>query len=124
MKTIRKVTLLLLTIIFISSCSDSFLDLRSKEATDARSAIVDLETMEYAVYGLYALLQHSDYYNRTFYLLQELMSDNVYLSSRRRFYTPVTRYEIQAENGYAADAGNEMNMDIVNSNVTIQEDSG
>lgn|SRR5699024_6237571 len=124
MKTIRKVTLLLLTIIFISSCSDSFLDLRSKEATDARSAIVDLETMEYAVYGLYALLQHSDYYNRTFYLLPELMSDNVYLSSRRRFYTPFERYEVQADNGYVEDTWNQIYRVIVNSNIIIQEGSG
>src|SRR5699024_9499726 len=100
MKDIRRCVLLLLTIILIASCGDSFLNLHTKQATDARNAIVDINSMEYALYGLYALIQNSSYYNRTFYLLPDLMSDNVYLSRRRRFYTPFEKYMVKKDNSY------------------------
>jgi hypothetical protein len=123
MKTIRKVIFLLLTVFLISSCSDSFLDLHTKEATDARNAIVDIQSMEYAIYGLYALLQNSSYYNRTFYLLPDLMSDNVYLSNRRRFYAPFEKYMVKADNSYVEGTWNQIYRVIVNSNLIIQKGS-
>src|SRR5699024_8014296 len=107
----------------ISSCGESFLDLQSKEATDAREAIVDLESMKYAVYGLYDLHQNSRYYNRTFYLLPELMSDNIYLSRRRRFYAPFERYEVKDNNSYVEGTWNQVYRVITNSNFIIQKGS-
>src|SRR5699024_11548810 len=52
------------------------------------------------------------------------MSDNVYLSSRRRFYIAFERYEVQADNGYVEDTWNQIYRVIVNSNIIIQEGSG
>lgn len=123
MKILRKIALLGLTIILMSSCKKSFLDLHSKEATDARLAIVDIESMDYAIHGVYALMQNSDYYNRTFYLLPDLMSDNVYLSHRNRYYSAFDKYEFTADNSYVEGTWGQILKVIVNSNFIIQKGS-
>lgn len=121
MKTIKIVISAALIALTICSCKKSFLDLHSKEATDARDAIVDIESLGYAINGVYALMQNQSYYNRTFYLLPELMSDNVYLSSRRRYYSPFEKFEFASDNGYVEGTWNQIYEVIVNSNFIIQK---
>jgi len=121
MKTINRFSLLLITFICITSCSDSFLSLRSQEATDAEKAIVDIESMEYAVYGLYALMQNGSYYNRTTYFVPDLVSDNVYLSTRTRsYYRALGRFNATSDHTRSERQWEQIYRVIVNSNFIIQ----
>lgn len=122
--TMKKLTLLVVTIMFLSSCDGSFLDLTSKEATDGENAIVDIKSMEYATYGLYALAQNQHYYNRTFYFLPDLISDNVYLSTRTRtYYTELGKFRASANHSRSGSQWEQIYRVVVNSNFIIQKGS-
>src|SRR5699024_4304808 len=122
--TMKKLTLLVVTIMFLSSCDGSFLDLTSKEATDGENAIVDIKSMEYATYGVYALAQNQHYYNRTFYFLPDLISDNVYLSTRTRtYYTELGKFRASANHSRSGSQWEQIYRVVVNSNFIIQKGS-
>lgn len=122
MNTMKKVTLLSVAILILSSCSD-FLDLRSTEAIDARDAITDVEGLKTANIGVYALMQNSDYYNRLVYFVPDVMSDNVYLSRRARsWFEDAAQRTLTADNsGIAEDLWVQAYEIIVNSNLIIQQ---
>lgn len=108
--------------LFMVSCGDSFLNHNPKEDVDAELAIVDVNTMEYALYGVYDRLQNADYYNRTVVLIPDLISDNVYLSSRTRvWYKDLENFSANSFDNIAEDTWVRIYQTVVNSGLIIKE---
>lgn len=85
-----------------TSCSESFLDINPEQSVAAENAIVDLVTLQTALYGVYSKLQNNDYYGRTMYIIPELMADNLYLSSRNTGrYLEYENFVVSERNGEA-----------------------
>lgn len=79
---IKHIVLSILVSIAVFSCSDNFLDINPEQNVPAESAVVDEKTLETALNGVYSELQSNNYYGRSFYVIPELMADNLFLSSR------------------------------------------
>lgn len=112
--------LILLIPLGLYSCKKSFLDIPSTSSVDAEEAITDLSGMETAINGIYDQLQSSDYYNRSFSVIPELMSDNLYLSTKNAGrYLDYNDYIVTKMNGYASDMWDVVYRVIVNCNLII-----
>ena len=93
---------ILAIVMLTSSCSESFLDINPEQSVAAESAVVDLVTLQTALYGTYSKLQNNDYYGRTMYIIPELMADNLYLSSRNTGrYLEYENFVVSERNGEA-----------------------
>ncbi|HEY5408387.1 MAG TPA: RagB/SusD family nutrient uptake outer membrane protein [Ginsengibacter sp.] len=104
------------------SCNKSFLERQPKSATDANSAIVDINSMQYALNGIYALLKSANYYDCTFYLLPDLVSDNVYLSRINTLrWNTMGAFSTIPTNAYIDDLYIQTYSSIANCNLFIQQ---
>ena len=72
---------LLISLIMVSSCKKSFLDLKPYDSVEADAAITNLADMQAALNGVYGNLTSSNLYGRTIPLFGDLAADNVYISS-------------------------------------------
>src|SRR5690625_151965 len=107
MKILKRLILPVIAVFLLFSCKKSVLNIHSKQATDAKLAIVDMESMRYADIGVYALLQNAAYYNRTFYFLPEVVSDNIYLSKiRNGYYTAIGKFTASSDHSRVRDIWN------------------
>lgn len=93
---------MLAIVMLTASCSESFLDIDPEQSVAAESAVVDLVTLQTALYGTYSKLQNNNYYGRTMYIIPELMADNLYLSSRNTGrYLEYENFVVSERNGEA-----------------------
>lgn len=80
--TIKQLAFAILISIAGTSCSNGFLDIDPEQNVSAENAVVDEITLKTALNGVYSEMQDSEYYGRSFYVIPELMADNLFLSSR------------------------------------------
>ncbi|TYR32239.1 RagB/SusD family nutrient uptake outer membrane protein [Sphingobacterium phlebotomi] len=113
----------LLAMVFLgTSCSSSFLELKNPQALPLRGTIKDLATLTTASEGVYAQFKGTDYYNRTFILLPDLLGDNVFISrSNTGKYLDHDIFAVTNDNGYVLGAWAAMYRVIVNANMAISE---
>ena len=72
-----KKMLCLLLVLGVSACGDDFLELTPNEAVAIGDAIKNVDDMETGVLGAYDGMQSANYYGRYFYLVPDVMSDDV-----------------------------------------------
>ena len=72
---------LALSSLMLGSCKKQFLDLTPYDQVPLDQSIVDENSMQTAVNGMYAGLRATDYYGRTVIIDGDLMADNVYISA-------------------------------------------
>lgn len=73
--------LLLMTLVFASSCKKSFLDLRPYSSVSSDVAINNASDMQAALAGTYANLNSSNLFGRSIPLFGDLVADNLYIST-------------------------------------------
>lgn len=104
----------------VSGCSKEFLDLNNPQALPLEGTIVDAKTLSAASTGAYIPFRDINYYNRTFTLLPDLMSDNVFISrSNSGRYLAMDNFTVTVTDGYVSGAWNAMFRVINNANLAI-----
>ena len=88
MKTLIK-AFLIISVFSLSSCQEDFLQLEPQQSLSITSAIVDLNTINAALNGVYSNLQDANIYGWDLPLIPDLRGSNVYISSKNagRFLT-------------------------------------
>ncbi|MGV3541267.1 MAG: RagB/SusD family nutrient uptake outer membrane protein [Rufibacter sp.] len=118
-KNISKPIVLAALAFNISACSD-FLDLENANSLDVGTTVRDLPSLTNASNGVYSGFQSAGYYNRTFILLPDLMTDNAFVSRQNvGFYTNYDALEVNNQDGYANGAWASMYSLIANANLAI-----
>jgi hypothetical protein len=105
--------------LFLGGCSKSFLELKNPQAIDF-DHISDLESLTTASTGVYSLFKQANYYNRTFTLVPELMSDNCFISIKNSGrYLNEDRFTVTNGDSYITGAWQLMNQVIANVNLAL-----
>lgn len=73
--------MLLLSLLSLASCKKSFLDKEPYNSVPTGDAITNLDDMETALNGTYAVLRSTNLYGRFIPLFGDLLADNVYIST-------------------------------------------
>lgn len=77
----KLIPILALWLVLGSSCNKEFLEREQPGAVPAGEAITNIDDMEAALNGTYAVLRSPNLYGRTIPLFGDLLSDNVYIST-------------------------------------------
>ena len=102
------------------SCSKDFVDLNNPQSLPLEGTIKDLSSLTNATNGVYSYFQEPDYYNRTFILFPDLMSDNAFISRRNvGFYLNYDNAALSSNDGNALGAWAAMYRVISNANLAI-----
>ncbi|HMH32543.1 MAG TPA: hypothetical protein VK543_05905, partial [Puia sp.] len=77
----QKLILVLLVIgsIFLGACSKQYLDLKPPSQIPNSEAIVDENSMQTAVNGMYSSLRQVDFFGRSIPIDGDLLADNIYI---------------------------------------------
>jgi len=124
MKTVY-LTLLLSTGIFLSSCSEDFLDLKPKTQLSVDDYYKTAEQFESAVNGAYSSLQKTNLYGN-WYVLSEIPSDNTsnQLSGSVTDQDEFDKYYIRSTNPFTANFWNSSYMAINRINTVLDRIDG
>ena len=124
MKTVY-LTLLLSTGIFLSSCSEDFLDLKPKTQLSVDDYYKTAEQFESAVNGAYSSLQETNLYGN-WYVLSEIPSDNTsnQLSGSVTDQDEFDKYYIRSTNPFTANFWNSSYMAINRINTVLDRIDG
>ncbi|RFS18903.1 RagB/SusD family nutrient uptake outer membrane protein [Chitinophaga silvatica] len=108
--------------LFTGSCSKSFLQIDPQQQTDVELVIKDLPTTRAAITGTYNLMQSAGLYGRNAMVLPDVMSDNVFISSKNQGrFLSYDQYITVATEGYAASLWNQLYRVVVNANIIIRK---
>jgi len=100
MKNYKLTFLLAGGLFWLSSCQQSFLELKPYDSLPVQDAITNENDMGSAVNGMYSGLRSSFLYGRTVPFISDLMADNVYISSSNSGrYIVQNTYTVNAQNG-------------------------
>lgn len=72
---------LVMSVLLVSSCSESFLDLTPYDALDSESALLTDNDLYVALIGAYAGLYNENLYGRAIPIIAEIQADNVLIST-------------------------------------------
>jgi hypothetical protein len=96
----KTVTALLTVLVLFTACSKDFLDLTPPNAVPLNEAIVDENSMQTAVNGMYSGLRAIDLFGRSIPIDGDLLADNIYLSPQNsNRYIPEYTYTYIETNG-------------------------
>jgi len=102
------------------SCSKDFIDLDNPQSLPLEGTIKDLNSLTNASNGVYSYFQEVDYYNRTFILFPDLVSDNAFISRRNvGFYLNYDNAALSSNDNNALGAWAAMYRVISNANLAI-----
>ncbi len=102
------------------SCSEDFLEIDPEQNVAAENAVVDLNTLQTALNGVYSNLQSNGYYGRNLYVMPELMADNLFLSLRNTGrYLDFNNFVVSKEDSYVESSWNSIYEVAVNANRVI-----
>ncbi|MFD2887488.1 RagB/SusD family nutrient uptake outer membrane protein [Chitinophaga cymbidii] len=105
--------------LLLSGCGKSFLELKNPQAIDF-DHISDLESLTTASTGVYSLFKQSNYYNRTFILVPELMTDNGFISIKNSGrYLNEDRFTVTNGDSYITGAWRLMSQVVTNANLAL-----
>jgi len=105
----------------IISCSEDFLNIDPEQNIPAEKAVVSENTLKTALNGVYSELQGSDYYGRSFYVIPELMADNLFLSSRNTGrYLDFDNFVVSEEDSYVEGLWDNLYVVLVNASHVIE----
>lgn len=114
-------TALILILTVLSSCKRDFLELKNPQAVSLFETINDFASLNAAANGSYVPFKSTNYYNRTFTLVPDLLGDNVFVSrSNGGRYLDQDNFTIGSNDGYVSGAWSSMYQVIVNATLTIQ----
>lgn len=82
MKNLNNALLFLLLSVLVVSCGESFLDLSPQQAVSDQEALTNINDYESSVTGIYNDLQSPDYYGRYFFVIPDVMADDVKQNSQ------------------------------------------
>lgn len=103
------------------SCSEDFLEIDPEQNVAAENAVIDINTLQTAVNGVYSNLQSNGYYGRNVYVMPELMADNLYLSLRNTGrYLDFNNFVVSEEDSYVESAWNSIYEVAVNATRVIE----
>lgn len=112
---------LLCLVMVLSGCSKDFLDLKNPQAVSLFETIDDYASLSAAANGAYVPFKSTNYYNRTFTLIPDLLGDNVFVSrANGGRYLDQDNFAISSGDGYISGAWSSMYQVIVNATLTIQ----
>ncbi len=120
------IALLLILVLAAGSCKKSFLDKEPYGGLPTNEAITNVDDMETALNGAYAVLRSPNLYGRTIPLFGDLFADNVYISSAQNSnrYLDFFQVNMTVNNGNARgiwETGYNLILDvnnIINSSLT------
>lgn len=122
MRKLHKCALLVIiagAALLAAGCGKSFLELKNPQAIDF-DHISDLESLTTASTGVYSLFKQANYYNRTFTVIPELMSDNSFISIKNSGrYLNEDRFTVTNGDSYVAGAWQLMNQVVANANLAL-----
>lgn len=120
MKRVKYIIVGIWTFVLIS-CSQNFLEIDPEQDVAAEEAVVDFNTLQTAIKGVYSDLQDEGYYGRSLYVMPELMADNLYLSLRNTGrYLEFDQFVVSKENSKVESAWNSIYEVVVNANRAIE----
>lgn len=106
-------------VLLLSGCGKSFLELKNPQAIDF-DHISDLESLTIASTGVYSLFKQSNYYNRTFVIVPELMTDNCFISIKNSGrYLNEDRFTVTNGDSYITGAWRLMSQVVANANLAL-----
>ena len=91
--TIKIISISLFAASLLAGCSKKFLDLQPPSQIPTNEAIVDENSMQTAVNGMYQSLRAVDIFGRTIPIDGDLLADNIYidaLQNSNRYLTELT----------------------------------
>ncbi|HCM77144.1 MAG TPA: RagB/SusD family nutrient uptake outer membrane protein [Cytophagales bacterium] len=125
MKNLKKIfTVAILTLVMLS-CSDNFLELQPQQSVADTDALTTLEDFKSSITGVYNDLSNSDYYGRYFFLIPDVMSDDVKQNSQANRVRNYAEYVATVADAQAEDMwevmyeANVANNAIINSKVEV-----
>lgn len=119
-KNIKYIIVSIWTLLLIS-CSEDFLEIDPEQNVAAENAVVDVNTLQTALNGVYSNLQSNGYYGRNLYIMPELMADNLYLSLRNTGrYLDFNNFVVSKEDTYVESAWNSIYEVAVNASRVIE----
>lgn len=101
---IKMLTGMVAVSLLMGACRKQFLELTPYSQVPLDQAIVDENSMQTAVNGMYAGLRATDFYGRSLLIDGDLLADNVYISS-----TNSNRYLVELTYTYIPTSGNQQN---------------
>lgn len=116
-----KLFFLIILLSAFSSCSKDFLDRKNPQSVSLFETINDYASLSAAANGAYVPFKSTNYYNRSFILIPDLLGDNVFVSqSNGGRYLDFDNFSISSSDGYISGAWSSMYQVIVNATLTIQ----
>lgn len=116
-----RVIAIIITLTVFNSCSKDFLDRSNPQSVSLFETINDYASLSAAANGAYVPFKSTNYYNRTFMLVPDLLGDNVFVSrSNGGRYLDQDNFAISSGDGYVSGAWSSMYQVIVNATLTIQ----
>ena len=82
MKNLNNLLFFVLLAVLAVSCGESFLDLSPQQAVSDQEALTNVNDYESSVTGIYNDLQSPDYYGRYFFVIPDVMADDVKQNSQ------------------------------------------
>src|SRR5690606_7592140 len=97
------------------------LDRKNPQSVSLFETINDYASLSAAANGAYVPFKSTNYYNRSFILIPDLLGDNVFVSqSNGGRYLDFDNFSISSSDGYISGAWSVMYQVIVNATLTIQ----
>jgi hypothetical protein len=113
--------LIIVSVLSLTSCDeDGFLDKQPYDKITIDNLIVDYQTFETAVNGVYNIFQQTYYYNSYYTILPDLMSDNAF-NNNYFVFSDIDKYETTAEDKYAARVWSKIASLIAQSSIVIRK---
>lgn len=98
-----KYSFFLLLLVIMGSCKKDFLQQNPYSSLGFDVAIIDEASLQTALNGAYASLRNTNLYGRTIPVIQDLMADNIYVSTKNSGrYLPQWNYQVTLTDGSAA----------------------
>ena len=127
MKFLNKRIIAVLMTFAMLSCSDEFLELTTQQSVANEFALTNLSDFQSSITAVYNAMSSSNYYGRYFFLVPDVMSDDVKQNSQANRVKEYAEYVANVSNGTAAalwedmyEAINACNT-LINSDVTVPD---
>jgi hypothetical protein len=112
--------LIILSFFMLISCNqDEFLDKQPYDQIITENVITDFKSFETAAKGTYNFFQDGSYYNNSYVIISDLMSDNTQATST--VFVDIDKYETKADNGDVKRVWDKISATIAHTSIVIRK---
>ncbi|HEX9826864.1 MAG TPA: RagB/SusD family nutrient uptake outer membrane protein [Flavobacteriaceae bacterium] len=123
MKKIIYSVLVVASIAFSTSCSESAIDPTVSQNKDLESSINTQEDLKGILYGAYNRMTSSAYYGRDYIIFGEVRSDNAYSNANSNRFVTIGKMDLTAADGQASSGWNQPYAVIGSANIIISAEN-